>query len=467
MKKPVAFAVTLILLCTTNAFALTGCTYNNGDSITTTTANQTTTGTTLDEILDEIDQNTTVTENPDGTTTYTYAGSTIVNPIIPSTSKPISTATQKKTTSTASTTKKSGSTGTTTQITVPPSTTQKPAPIPTVFTTTTTTTTTKQSGVSTSATTTTTKKIFSYEYTSNQKHTWLPLEQRYYYSLLDDEWKGYYRQIDAAVRNLEAEVTFNTDITQDSKHKIYFIYCLDTPELFYLACTMTLRKHGNETSSISFLYSVGNKPGEYGGGMSEITDTLREKIRAKKAKFDKAVNDIISTIPANVPDVVKERMIYDKILLSSEYNLPAANGDSNAIGGKWDGLAADNWTAYGILINHTGVCESYAESFQTLCNAVGIPCTRISNDNHAWNAVKIGGKWYQCDVTFDDPVGGDPDDAYHYYFNLTDERLRERAFHRTWQSGPYVDEGFFKNLLYPVCTATEYGFENFVKLYGK
>lgn len=27
--------------------------------------------------------------------------------------------------------------------------------------------------------------------------------------------------------------------------------------------------------------------------------------------------------------------------------------------------------------------------------------------------------WYMCDITFDDPIGGEECAAYHYYFNRT------------------------------------------------
>lgn len=451
-----------LLLCFVMLLLLCACGVTPNDNGTTVTDVQGTTSTTLEDILDYIDETTTVTENPDGTTTYTFEGIT-TTPDIPTLEK--TTTAKKKTTTTTkkrttSTTREGYSTVVVTEKTNP-TTTAKPAPIPTAPPTTTTTTV-----VQDPATPTTTKKLFSYDYTTNQEHTAIPLSERYYYSLLNDEWKGYYRQIDDAVRNLDASVTFNTDISEERKNRIYFLYQLDTPELFYLAATMTTTCSGDGTSGLVFSYSVGNKPGEFCRYGVELTDALRQKIIAKKDKFDNAVNAIIETVPAAAPAVVKERMIYDKILLSSEYNMPAAMGNAAAIGGAWDGLAADNWTAYGIMINHTGVCESYAESFQVLCNAVGIPCTRISNDTHAWSAVKLGGKWYQCDVTFDDPVGGAPNNAYHMYFNLTDAQMADRGF-RTWLKGPYVDEGYFVNMHYPVCTATDESWENFLLKYGE
>ncbi|MBO5869073.1 MAG: transglutaminase, partial [Oscillospiraceae bacterium] len=119
----------------------------------------------------------------------------------------------------------------------------------------------------------------------------------------------------------------------------------------------------------------------------------------------------------------------------------------------WDGLANDNWTAYGIMVEGTGECESYAEAFQTLCLKMGINCTGITGTadggGHKWNAVELDGEWYACDVTFDDPLGGDPNGTYHRYFNLTTKEMA--ADHSTAGS----------DFPGPDCTGTKYSFTNY------
>ena len=456
MKRIIA-----LLLCVITLLSLTAC----GSGALQNGGNTKTTPTTLDGALDYIDQHTTTTQNPDGTTTVTLITGT-ENPAIPTKSTTVLCSTPRITTTTKKRTTTTDDGRTTVVVTQNTTTaTQKPAPVPTMPPTTTAAT---KPGATTVPTTT--AKKFNYAYTVNQQHTWLPLEERYYYSLLNEEWKGYYRQIDEAVRHLDASVTFNTDITADSKSNLYFLYMFDTPELFFLSSTMTITSNGNGQSGYTFSYAVGNKSGEYcryGSELKEINNALRAKIIAKKEKFDDAVYAITNTIPVNAPAVVKQRMIYDVILKTSQYNLPAAYGNPEAVGGLWDYLAGDNWTAYGILINHTGVCESYAEAFQTLCNAVGINCTGIvgiaNGGNHKWNAVKLDGDWYQCDITFDDPVGGSPNDAYHYYFNLTDNEMKE--LHHTWQKSNW--EEYFSACRFPTCNGTKYSWEKFVSRYGE
>lgn len=60
------------------------------------------------------------------------------------------------------------------------------------------------------------------------------------------------------------------------------------------------------------------------------------------------------------------------------------------------------------------VCAGYSRAFQHLLHMAGIPCGYISgyayvdteekpdDSNHAWNCVKVGGKWYEVDTTWDD-----------------------------------------------------------------
>ena len=282
-----------------------------------------------------------------------------------------------------------------------------------------------------------------YTYTTGQTHTKLHYSKRYLYSTLNDEQKEWYQAIDKAVNNIDAEVRIDSDLSIDRNYYIFYMYLFDNPEHFYLCNSVCVHNHGDGTTTLSFYYSVGNQKGEYCGyGYGSLTDELKNKIIAKKAIFEAEVDSIISTIPADAPDVWKERLIYDRILMDSHYNL----------GARWDGLANDNWTAYGILVNKYGVCESYSEAFQTLCAYVGIKCTGVvgtAGGGHKWNAVELDGEWYMCDVTFDDPIGGEQGAAYHYYFNRTSEWFVENG--HDWTNCDFS---------VPECNGTKYDFEN-------
>ena len=61
----------------------------------------------------------------------------------------------------------------------------------------------------------------------------------------------------------------------------------------------------------------------------------------------------------------------------------------------------------GAITKGKGVCESYAKTYQMLCNYYGVECIlvvgRANGGNHAWNVIKLdNGKYYYADITWND-----------------------------------------------------------------
>ena len=85
------------------------------------------------------------------------------------------------------------------------------------------------------------------------------------------------------------------------------------------------------------------------------------------------------------------------------------------------------YTADGVLLHGTGVCDSYTRAYILLLQQFGIESLRLTSDpmNHAWNLVKIDGQWCHIDVTWDDPIDENGHGGYenHKYFGLTDARM--------------------------------------------
>lgn len=85
----------------------------------------------------------------------------------------------------------------------------------------------------------------------------------------------------------------------------------------------------------------------------------------------------------------------------------------------------------GPLGHGVGVCEGIAKTVKILCDALGIWCMiAISDANpekkikyrHAWNIVKLGGKYYHLDATFDNSLGRGKEIRYDY-MNLNDKQI--------------------------------------------
>ncbi len=93
----------------------------------------------------------------------------------------------------------------------------------------------------------------------------------------------------------------------------------------------------------------------------------------------------------------------DKMSYKFEYEVTNYNSTSEAY--------SNARTAYDCLKYGEGVCESYTRAYKAILDQLGIPCivagggykvSDIQTENHAWNYVQIGGKWYGVDVTHDD-----------------------------------------------------------------
>lgn len=135
-----------------------------------------------------------------------------------------------------------------------------------------------------------------------------------------------------------------------------------------------------------------------------------------EAKLEAAVKEALSVIDPDMSELEKALALHDYLVLNAEYNYDGYLNYS---------LDDADYTAYGILVNKTGVCQGYSLAYQLLLERLGIPCVYVSSwqMNHGWNMVKIGGKWYHVDVTWDDPVWDTPGQVYHEHFMVSDAHI--------------------------------------------
>ena len=98
-----------------------------------------------------------------------------------------------------------------------------------------------------------------------------------------------------------------------------------------------------------------------------------------------------------------------------------------------------NYFADGVLLQHKGVCQSYALAYEMLLKEVGIESIYITGTaggvRHAWNLVKLGGEWYHVDCTWDDPTPNGNEN--HIYFAVTDDFIaRNHSWASEWEYMP-------------------------------
>ena len=144
----------------------------------------------------------------------------------------------------------------------------------------------------------------------------------------------------------------------------------------------------------------------------------------ENTELNKLLDEILDEIiDINSNDFDKVLAVHNYMVLNTRYNEDHYNNNA---------VTFEDCDAYHVLKNHTGVCSGYALATQALLNRAGVECIYVTGDagsgndwgGHAWNIVNIDGKYYQLDVTWDDPIGIDDDDFICWdYFLVSDNTL--------------------------------------------
>ncbi len=121
--------------------------------------------------------------------------------------------------------------------------------------------------------------------------------------------------------------------------------------------------------------------------------TSAEQEAELTAAVDALVEDFGFT-PATT-DAQKIATIYSYITATVTYDYENLHNDSHKL----------KHTAYAALINKTAVCQGYAVLFYRLARECGLDARVITGvsqgENHAWNIVRLGDRYYYVDSTWD------------------------------------------------------------------
>lgn len=158
--------------------------------------------------------------------------------------------------------------------------------------------------------------------------------------------------------------------------------------------------------------------------LTKLTFTATGGTYDKKA-FDDAVEQALSVIEPEMTNLEKAIALHDYLALNCAYDY------QNYLNGT---IPKDSYTAYGILVKKTGVCQGYALAYKYLLDKIGIFAYMVTSDamNHAWNLIVLDGKCYQVDVTWDDPTWDKIGNCYHSNMFLSDDAFISKTKHHDW-----------------------------------
>lgn len=219
----------------------------------------------------------------------------------------------------------------------------------------------------------------------------------YYYELLNKEQQKAYHAIKTGLLAL-APSFMVPRLDGKTLSDIYFMVRLDYPQIFY---------------SVKFRYKYYPD--------SENVEMIPEYLfkKNKVLEHQKAMEARVKKLARQaekMSEKEKEYYIHDFICQNVRYDKLKKAYSHEIIGPLGHGV---------------GVCEGIAKAVKILCDTLGIWCViAVSGNNpekgikyrHAWNIVKIDGKYYHLDATFDNSLGT-PEDIRYDYLNLNDQQI--------------------------------------------
>ena len=145
------------------------------------------------------------------------------------------------------------------------------------------------------------------------------------------------------------------------------------------------------------------------------------------AKQEAAVDKVVATfleknIHEGMTDYQKVVAIHDYLAKNVSYDYEHLNDENYKL----------SHSAYAALVQHTGVCQSFANSFYRLCLEANVDARYISGwgngGAHGWNIVKLGDCYYNVDCTWDINY---KDTGEWKWFLLCDKSFNETAPYHT------------------------------------
>lgn len=116
------------------------------------------------------------------------------------------------------------------------------------------------------------------------------------------------------------------------------------------------------------------------------------KIQNAQKKIRAQVKKALKSVRPGMNSVEKALVLHDYLIKNTQY--------------LEDESKEYRYSEWGVFLKGRANCQGYSMAYGILMQEVGIPVRFVVSEEmlHMWNQIKIGGKWYHVDVTWDDPL---------------------------------------------------------------
>lgn len=168
--------------------------------------------------------------------------------------------------------------------------------------------------------------------------------------------------------------------------------------------------------------------------LGKVTITI---IHSYNREQIKQINDQVDLLYANL--VNDNSSVEDSIRNIHDYIINHTKYDSLRSDQNLEDYHSD--IAYGPLFEGYAVCGGYTDLLEVFLEKMNIKSFKVSSDDHVWNAVNIGDKWYHIDLTWDDPVADDGNNylEHNYFLIDTHKLLEQEQTQHTFNQDVYLE----------------------------
>ena len=258
----------------------------------------------------------------------------------------------------------------------------------------------------------------------------------YAYHKLDESEQNLYRELLDAL-SVMAEKRRVSTLDSEQLDRVFECVLNDHPELFYVeGFQYTEHFFGDTLTGISF-------EGTYSMTKEEAELALDE--------IEQSLSECMKEVPLNEDEYSTVKYLYEYLIDNTEYDKDADN----------------NQNIRSVFLGGRSVCQGYAKAMQYMLQKVGIQSLLVTGytgtERHAWNLVRVNGKYYYLDPTWGDASysysGSEdmenevflPPINYDYFLVTTNEIAKTHSFENlvalpsceSTEDNYYVREGLY------------------------